>query len=217
MKIFDSTYVNTYLEQVAANTTELNAEEINQLLRLLKSFDDLFDGTLGYWKTDPVDLELKHYYKPFSSKYYPVPRINKETLCKELERLVKIGVLTPVQKSQYGTSLFIIPKKEGNVRFIRYHFRINQIFFRKPYPLPIIGKKIQHLEGFHNATTLDLNMGYCTIRLLSVSQEMKTIVTEFGKFIYNCLPMAICTSGYIFQAKLGELIGDIEGVKKYIE
>ena len=42
------------------------------------------------------------------------------------------------------------------------------------------------------------------------------IVTEFGKFRYNRLPMGMCASGDIFQAKVDELIGNIEGVKMYI-
>ena len=46
---------------------------------------------------------------------------------------------------------------------------------------------------------------------------MTTIVTEFRKFRYNRLPMGMCASGDIFQAKLDELLGDIEGVKKYID
>ena len=45
---------------------------------------------------------------------------------------------------------------------------------------------------------------------------MTNIVTEFGKFIYNRLPMGLCASGYIFQDKLDELLGDIEGINTYI-
>ena len=45
---------------------------------------------------------------------------------------------------------------------------------------------------------------------------MTTFVTEFGKFIYNCLPMGVCDLGDIFQAKLDELLSDIEGVRTYI-
>ena len=60
-------------------------------------------------------------------------------------------------------------------------------------------------------------MGYYTTRLSPASQDMMTIVTEFGKFRYNCLPMGMCTSGDIFQAKLDKLLGDIEGVKTYID
>ena len=73
------------------------------------------------------------------------------------------------------------------------------------------------LEGFQYATELDLNMGYYTIRLSPASQYMTTIVTEFCKFRYNRLPMGMCASGYIFQANVDELIGDIEGAKTYID
>ena len=45
---------------------------------------------------------------------------------------------------------------------------------------------------------------------------MTTIVTEFGKFKYNHLPMGMCALGDIFQAKVDKLISDIKGVKFYI-
>jgi hypothetical protein len=73
------------------------------------------------------------------------------------------------------------------------------------------------LEGFQYATALDLNMGYYTIQLSPGTKDMTTIVTEFGKFRYNVLPMGMCVSGDIFQAKVNELLGDIEGVKAYID
>ena len=64
----------------------LNTDKVTQLLRRLEYFKDLFDGTLGDWDTVPVNLELKPGSKPFNSKYYPVPRINKDTFCKDLKR-----------------------------------------------------------------------------------------------------------------------------------
>ena len=57
-------------------------------------------------------------------------------------------------------------------------------------------------------------MGYYTIRLCPASQDMTDIVTEFGKFRYNRLPMGMCASGDIFQANVDKLPGDIEGVKR---
>ena len=60
-------------------------------------------------------------------------------------------------------------------------------------------------------------MGYYAIRISPSSQYTKTIITEFGKFIYNRLPMAICASGDIFQDKEDKLLGDIEGIKMYID
>jgi hypothetical protein len=49
------------------------------------------------------------------------------------------------------------------------------------------------------------------------AKDLTTIVTEFGKFRYNVLPMGMCYSGDIFQAKVDQLLGDIEGVKTYID
>ena len=45
---------------------------------------------------------------------------------------------------------------------------------------------------------------------------MTTIVTEFGKFRYNRLPIGMCASGDIFQAKVDDLLSDIEGFKACI-
>ena len=217
IKILDSNYKAADLDKIANNAEQLNDEQRAKLLVLLKDFEDVFDGTLGKWKTDPVDIELKPDAKPVNSRYYPVPRINKETFKKELLRLVDIGVLEPVQSSEYGTPVFIIPKKEGTVRFLSDYRRLNQTIVRKPYPIPRIGDTMQQLEGFQYATALDLNMGYYTIQLTPGSKDMTTIVTEFGKFRYNCLPMGMCVSGDIFQAKVNELLGDIDGVKAYID
>ena len=112
----------------------------------------MFDGTLGDWDTEPVDLEINPGSKPFNIKYDPLPIINKDTFCKYIKRLVKIGVLTTVQQSQYGNPVFIIPKKEGIMRFVTDNIRLNHKLARKPYPLPRIGETIKKLEGFQYAT-----------------------------------------------------------------
>ena len=102
------------------------------------------------------------------------------------------------------------------MKFITNYCRLNQKLVRKPYPLSRIGETMQQLEGLQYTISLDINMGYYTIRLSPASQDMTTKVTEFRKFGYNFLPMGMCASGYTFQDKVDKLIGDIEGVKKYI-
>ena len=103
------------------------------------------------------------------------------------------------------------------VRFITDYDSINQQLVRKPYPLPRIDNNVHQTEGLQYTTALDLNMGYYTIIISPAIQGMTMIVNEFGKFSYNRLPMGMCASGDIFQAKVDELLGDIEGVKTYID
>ena len=212
VKILDNTkYEQADLDKVAADAEQLDKHQERKLLSILKDFEDLFDGKLGHWETEPIDIELKPEHK--------LPRINKATFKKELLRLVDIGVLTPVQQSEYGTPVFIIPKKEGTIQFLTDYRQINQGIVRKPYPIPRISETLQQMEGFQFATgALDLNMGYYTIQLSPKSKDLTTIVTEFGKFRYNVLPMGLCISGDIFQAKVNELLlGDIEGLYAYFD
>ena len=60
-------------------------------------------------------------------------------------------------------------------------------------------------------------MVYYTIYISTESHYLTSIVTEFEKFRYNKVPMRLCASGDIFQAKVDELLSDIEGFKTYID
>ncbi len=76
---------------------------------------------------------------------------------------------------------------------------------------------MQELEGFMYATTLDLNMGYYTIRLDPTAAEMCTIIFLLGKYSYQRLPMGFAGSADIFQAQMGNLIAALENVRAYID
>jgi hypothetical protein len=72
--IIESKYTPTDLNKIVEECTHLKKDEQRQLLRLLQKFENLFDGTLGTWKTDPVDLKLVNpNVKPYHAKPYPVP------------------------------------------------------------------------------------------------------------------------------------------------
>ena len=66
VKFLDITYVKAELKQVVDNATQLNAEKRTKLLSILEECKDLFDGTLGDWATDTVDLNLQPGSKLFN-------------------------------------------------------------------------------------------------------------------------------------------------------
>ena len=63
--------------------------EQSRLLQLLTKYEELFDGTLGDFNTDPVKFNLRLAAKPYHGKSYPVP----QSLREEVEQLCQIGVL----------------------------------------------------------------------------------------------------------------------------
>ena len=58
-----------------------NEEKI--VLYILRKFESLFDGTLGMWKTAPVDLELKDGATLVCLRPYPVPRLHNQKFKKD--------------------------------------------------------------------------------------------------------------------------------------
>jgi hypothetical protein len=98
-------------------------------------------------------------------KFFQCQRIHHDTLKHEIEQLVKLGVLIRCSDSERAPPTFIIPKKNGTVRFISDFRKLNDMLKRMPYPIPKNAQMLQELEKFAYATSLDLNMGYYNIKL----------------------------------------------------
>ena len=218
VEILDANYKKAdLLEVVNTHCTHLNVHRRQKLLKLLRQFEDLFDGTLGEWKTKPVSLRLRPGAKPYHGRAFPVPHIHLATLKKEVTRLVKIGVLKRQPDSEWASPTFIVPKKNQTVRFLSDFREVNKRIIRTPFPIPKISTTLQEMEGFTYATALDLNMGYYTIRLDGDAQKICTIILPWGKYSYLRLPMGIAGSPDIFQEKMTGLMEQLEYVRAYID
>jgi hypothetical protein len=61
----------------------------------------------------PVSFQLKEGVSPYHRQALPVPKIQKDTIIKEVEKLYKLGVLERRPASEWAFPSFIIPKKIG--------------------------------------------------------------------------------------------------------
>ena len=90
----DAKYEKSDLPKVIRdNCTHLDSDQQKELLALLSNYNELFDGSLGDWKTKPVSLEIKEGATLFHGRLVPVPIIYRDILKKEVKRLVELGVL----------------------------------------------------------------------------------------------------------------------------
>jgi hypothetical protein len=69
------------------NCKHLSVDQQKKILRFLKKYESLFDGTLGDLKTKPVSFKLKEGVSPYHGRAFPVPKIHRDTIMKEVERL----------------------------------------------------------------------------------------------------------------------------------
>ena len=216
--IIESKYTPADLKKIVEECTHLDNAEQRQLLKLLQKYEELFDGSLGTWKTAPIQLELKDpNVKPYHAKPYPVPHSQEKRLKEEIKRLCEYGVLRKINNSEWACPMFTISKPDSSLRSIADLREVNKVIKRKPFPLPKITDMLQKLEGFMYATSLDLNMGYYHMLLTPFSSRLCTIVLPWGKYEYLRLPMGLCISPDVFQEKMSELMSGLEFARAYLD
>ncbi len=81
VKILDAKYERADLPEVVKNKcSHISPKDQHKLLELLLEFEELFDGTLGDWDTEPVSFQLKPGATPYKGRPFPVPKNTQRTL-----------------------------------------------------------------------------------------------------------------------------------------
>jgi hypothetical protein len=112
--VLDAKYTPADIGKMASDSPELEETQRNSLEKLLRKFEPLFDaGTIGHWKTDPVDLFPKDPdCTPYHTKPYPVPYSQERKLKDEIERMCNAGVMRKINKSEWAAPMFTIIKPD---------------------------------------------------------------------------------------------------------
>lgn len=195
----------------------LSLEQQLRLKAALHRVKMVFIEPVGKLKLPPYILPVKPNAIPSAQAPYSIPHKLHGPTLKELERLVRLGVLEPDKDSPWAAPAFVIPKKDGSVRFLSDCRRLNKWLERHYFPLTKIQDILRELPQPCFVTTLDLVMGYYSRELALQSRPFTAIVLPWGKYRYCRLPMGISTAPNEFHAVMTQLIGDLTFVRIYLD
>ena len=156
--------------------------------------------------------------KPIFSISYPVPKVHKEMLKKEVENLVIIRVLEKANNTEWRSQSFAQTKPKSNgLDFLSDLRNLSLKLKREPYTMSKINEMLLKLGGFKYDTPLDLNMRYYHVWLSKNAINVFTITLPRGKYHYKRLPMVIANYPDIFQQKTNDLFHGFEFTRAYID
>ena len=215
--ILDAKYEATSARDIAAQQKHLSPKQQSELEKVLHKYNNkLFDGKLGHYPHERIHLDLEPSAQPIHAKPYAVPRMHDEVFKKELQHLVDIGVLRKCGPTEWASPTFIIPKKDGRVRWISDFRELNKVLKRHVYPLPVIHEVLQKRAGWKYFTKLDLTMFYYLLELDEESRQLCTIITPFGKYQYNRMAMGLKPAPDVAQSIIENILQDLD-VDVYID
>ncbi|XP_075550253.1 uncharacterized protein LOC142583647 [Dermacentor variabilis] len=101
--------VVSFVENSAA-TNDSSESSVNSIFN---DYNDVFSEELGLIKGPPASLHMKEGAVPKFCKARPIPYALRERVSLELDRLVSVGVLSPVAHSEWATPIVVVLKKDG--------------------------------------------------------------------------------------------------------
>jgi hypothetical protein len=128
-----------------------------------------------------------------------------------MDHLLETGVL-----SKAGPTEFIIPKKDGRIRWRSDVRELDKVLKRKVYPLTLIDELVSCHSGYKHFSKLDLTMMYYSFVLDNERRKLCTIVTSYGKFHYNRLATELKPAPDFAQYYISKTLEDLD-VECYID
>lgn len=190
----------------------------NSISEIIKQYPRVFSDKLGCLNNFAVKLPLKHDAKPIFIKARPVPFALRDKVNRELDRMVSLGILKPVNYSDYASPIVPVLKRNGSIRICAdYSVTINKQLQVEKYPLPTIQELFTKLHGGEQFSKLDLSMAYNQCKIDEDSQHVTCINTPRGLFNYTRLTFGLSSAPAIFQRTMESIVGNMDGVLLFLD
>jgi hypothetical protein len=189
-------------------------EEKMKLTRLLGEFQDVFawsyEDLCGF---DPALIQhaipIKEGIKPVRKKQRPINPALEATIQKELEKLLKVGIIFLVKYSKWDSNLVLVRKTTGQIRLCIDFHTLNRASIKDHFPLPNMEMILQQVAGSQMMTLLDGFSGYNQIKVKRVDKYKTTFITRWGTFAYEHMPFGLSNAGATFQRDMQIAFDDL--------
>lgn len=185
---------------------------------LKTKYGAVFKEGLGTCKKEKAVLTLKPRVKPVFCAKRKVPYAAIQSVETEIDRLLEMGVIEPVNHSLWAAPIVCVRKANGKIRVCAdFSTGLNKALEEYEYPLPIPDDIFASLNGGSVFSQIDFSDAYLQVELDESSQNLAVINTHRGLFKYKRLPFGIKTAPAIFQSIMNKLCAGLRGVTSYLD
>ncbi len=202
-------------EWLKKSQCEIKSVRRDALETVLAKHKNVFRKGLGLLKGIEITVSQS---QPRFCQARNVPYAIKPKVEAEINRLLELGVISPVTCSEWAMLIVPVVKRNGDVR-ICGNFKVteNPALWVKRYPIPLIEDLFASLAGGQRFTKLDLSNTYLQVPVAESSRKCLTITTSKGLFCYNRLPFGIALAPAIIPRAMDQILQGLPNVHCYLD
>ena len=208
--------LSTILQRLA-EAFQANMEAVTPVPEYLKEFTSVFSKQSFNVLLEPKEwdhtVELIPGSKPSACKVYPLSPAEQKELDVFLKENLETGQIWP-SKSPMSSPVFFIKKKDSSLHLVQDYRALNVITVKNKYPLPLISKLINKLQGAQYFTKLNVHWGFNTVQMKDGDKWKAAFWTNRGLYKPLVMFFGLTNSPATFQTMMDGIFKDFisEGV-----
>ncbi|GAA5833759.1 hypothetical protein JCM3766R1_000089 [Sporobolomyces carnicolor] len=203
----------------ALETDAAEEEELERLSKeMMVEFADVFPDGLPKLTDDYLaKTKTRHRIKLIdpnkiqNQKMFSSPRKWQEAWKKDLERALDNGQLRP-STSPYASVCFVIPKKNGKLRWVNNYRILNANTVKDCTPVPDVDQILYAAADAQFWASIDYSDAFWQTPMHEDDIEKTAIKTPWGLFEWTVMPQGLCNAPATHQARINEALQHLIGV-----
>ena len=108
--------------------------------------------------------------------------------------------------------IVVTPKPTGKLRVCLDPKPLNKTMKRSRYPMPTLDDILPQLSRAKVFSLADVRNGFWHVNMDEYSLKLTAFGTPYGRYVWNRMPFGITPAPEVFQMKLHQCLGGLEGI-----
>ena len=199
------------LDPTPAPPTPKKTAPIKSIEDLIRKFPDSFGG-IGQFPVK-YTIRLHDNAQPVIHAPWKCPISIHPIVKAELDKMVKLGVITPVDElTDCVSSVAYAWKASGELHICLDHHDLSNAICRDHHHIPTVDEVAQEFAHSKYFTKVDARHRYWAVILDCKSRWLTTFNTPYGQYHFLCLPFGLACSQDVFQKRMDQILEECEGL-----